>query len=165
MVPPLARNVIDLVLHASYYAGVKKKEKPEEAGEAGPGLGALETDVMKVVWEGDWIAVRDVYERLRLERSIAYTTVMTVMGRLHEKGLLERRQEGRTYLYQARQTRLQVARSFMRKLLDRLFDGRKADAVAALLDAGEKLDEAELGEIRKALADVEHKKAKKHGGA
>lgn len=133
----------------------KTKETEEE-----PGLGALETDVMKVVWNADWVAVRDVYERLRLERSIAYTTVMTVMGRLHDKGMLERRQDGRTYMYQAKQTRLQVAGGFMRKLLDRLFDGRKADAMAALLEASDKLDESELGEIKKKLDELEKRDAK-----
>lgn len=135
--------------------GKKTKQAEEE-----PGLGALETDVMKVVWKGDWVAVRDVYERLRLERSIAYTTVMTVMGRLHDKGMLERRQEGRSYLYQAKQTRLQVAGGFMRKLLERLFDGRKADAMAALLESSDKLDDAELGEIKKQLAELERREPK-----
>ena len=136
-----------------------------EPDENGPGLGELETDIMKVVWLSDWVAVRDVYERLRLERSIAYTTVMTVMGRLHDKGLLDRRQEGRSYIYQARQTRLQVARSFMKKLLERMFDGRKADAMAALLDSTDKLDDAELGELKKQLSELETKKTKgRHGG-
>jgi predicted transcriptional regulator len=134
----------------------RTEEEPSSAG-----LGELETDVMKIVWTGDWTSVRDVYEALRRERSIAYTTVMTVMGRLHDKDMLDRKQDGRTYLYRARQTRGQVARSFMQKMLERLFDGRKADAVAALLDAGDQLDEAELGAIRKAL-DEKEKKGKRH---
>lgn len=150
----LLNNAVDSVLRVSYYAAVasKKKETAED-----PGLGELETDVMKIVWTSDWPSVRDVYEALRRERSIAYTTVMTVMGRLHEKGMLDRKQDGRTYLYQARQSRGQVARSFMQKLLDRLFDGRKADAMAALLDAGDKLDDAELGQIKKQLEEMEKK--------
>lgn len=130
--------------------------KKDKEGEE-PGLGELETDVMKVIWQSNWVAVRDVYERLRLERTIAYTTVMTVMGRLHEKGLLARRQEGRTYHYQAKQTRLEVARGFMRKLLERMFDGRKADAMAALLDSADRIDDAELGEIKRQISNLEHK--------
>lgn len=62
-------------------------------------LGDLEADIMELVWKQSPASVRDVYERLAKKRSIAYTTVMTVMSRLAEKGLLERQQHGRAYLY------------------------------------------------------------------
>ncbi len=61
----------------------------------------LEADIMDIVWSAQWerFAVRDVLEELQKDRKIAYTTVMTTVGRLHEKGLLEREKSGRKYLY------------------------------------------------------------------
>lgn len=59
---------------------------------------------MQVIWDARGpVTVRDVLARLNRQRSqaLAYTTVMTVMSRLAEKGILSRRQEGRGYLYEA----------------------------------------------------------------
>ncbi|GGL59176.1 BlaI/MecI/CopY family transcriptional regulator [Planomonospora parontospora] len=66
------------------------------------GLGALENAIMSLLWScyPRPASVRDVLEALRRDRDIAYTTVMTVMDTLHRKGLLERRAEGRAYIYQ-----------------------------------------------------------------
>ena len=56
----------------------------------------LEADIMEVVWSKGWqeFAVADVQHELERERDIAYTTVMTTVSRLHEKGLLDREREG-----------------------------------------------------------------------
>ncbi len=67
-------------------------------------LGPLEAEVMRGVWQAEGpVSVRQVVERLNGARSqpLAYTTVMTVMSRLAEKGVLSRRREGRSYLYEA----------------------------------------------------------------
>jgi predicted transcriptional regulator len=62
-------------------------------------LGDLEAEIMECVWGGGATSVRDVHRCLLERRDIAYTTVMTVMSRLADKGLLVRRQEGRAYIY------------------------------------------------------------------
>ncbi|MGW4424313.1 BlaI/MecI/CopY family transcriptional regulator [Streptosporangium sp. NPDC004631] len=65
------------------------------------GLGDLEAAIMERLWSYHRPAsVRDVLEDLRREREIAYTTVMTVMDKLHTKGLLRRRTVGRAYVYE-----------------------------------------------------------------
>jgi len=69
----------------------------------GTRFGPLEAEVMNVVWAAAGpVSVRDVAERLNDGRSepLAYTTVMTVMSRLAQKHVLERRREGRGYLYE-----------------------------------------------------------------
>jgi predicted transcriptional regulator len=66
-------------------------------------LGPLEAEVMQVLWPaGKPLGVRAVMEKMNKGRSapLAYTTVMTVMTRLAEKGILSRRHEGRGYLYE-----------------------------------------------------------------
>lgn len=66
-------------------------------------LGDLERRVFAVVCDHDEITVADVLSALQREgRSLAYTTVMTVLSRLWEKGYLLRRRDGKAYLYQAR---------------------------------------------------------------
>ena len=61
----------------------------------------LEADIMDEVWSRNWDAfsVRDALEILQEGRDIAYTTVMTTVKRLFDKGLLDRHKEGRRYIY------------------------------------------------------------------
>lgn len=67
-----------------------------------PALHELESEVMEELWRRSGEAtVREVLEALNssASRVRAYTTVMTVMGKLHRKGLLDRRREGKTDIY------------------------------------------------------------------
>lgn len=64
-------------------------------------LGKLEAEIMTIIWRSKTqISVSDVVKVLTKKRKIAYTTVMTIMGRLLDKGLLVRKPEGLRYLYQ-----------------------------------------------------------------
>jgi predicted transcriptional regulator len=77
-----------------------------------PELHELETEVMEDVWGRDGeVAVRDVMEALnrRTKKPRAYTTYMTILGRLHAKGLVTRRREGKTDLYVPAYTREEYA--------------------------------------------------------
>lgn len=67
-------------------------------------LGELELEVMHIVWEREIVTVRDVLETLTQTRPLAYTTVMTVMSRLADKGLLVADKRGKTYYYRASQS-------------------------------------------------------------
>jgi predicted transcriptional regulator len=77
-----------------------------------PELHELEAEVMENVWSRDGeVAVRDVMEALnsRTKKPRAYTTYMTILGRLHAKGLVTRRREGKTDLYKPSYTREEYA--------------------------------------------------------
>jgi predicted transcriptional regulator len=63
-------------------------------------LTPLELDIMKAVWKNSPITVRTVQESIRPERNLAYTTVMTIMDRLHHKGILRRNLHSRTHYYE-----------------------------------------------------------------
>ena len=69
--------------------------------EVPPPLHELEADVMDAVWERGEASVREVMEALNAgaEKARAYTTYMTIMARLHKKGMLVRRREGKTDFY------------------------------------------------------------------
>ncbi|MGQ0601884.1 MAG: BlaI/MecI/CopY family transcriptional regulator [Anaerolineales bacterium] len=68
-------------------------------------LGELELEIMRVAWRRESVTVRDVLAALEKKRSLAYTTVMTLMGRLEQKGLLVSEKDGKSYRYRAAHTR------------------------------------------------------------
>lgn len=73
---------------------------------AGKMLGELETQVMEIIWQTDEpLAVADVLKVLNKKRDIAYTTVQTIMTRLVDKGVLIRKLDGSSYLYQSKVSR------------------------------------------------------------
>lgn len=77
-------------------------------------LGELEDAVMTRVWRWNRpVTVREVLEDLQRERSVAYTTVMTVLDNLHQKGWVRRTQEGRAYRYEAVSTRAGYSAALM----------------------------------------------------
>lgn len=85
-------------------------------------LGELELAVMDILWGRDEATVRDVLQALNASRSLAYTTVMTVMNRLWGKGILQRRLEGKTHIYHAAGSRegfqSEISRRQVRALVD-----------------------------------------------
>lgn len=93
-------------------------------------FGALEQDVLGVLWAEADLAVRDV--QIRLQRGIAYTTVMTTLDRLFKKGVLSRRRSGRAFRYSTAMTREQLNASIAGRLLSTLLDGRQ-DATLPVL--------------------------------
>jgi predicted transcriptional regulator len=109
-------------------------------------LGDLEDAVMTRVWQWNRpVTVREVLEDLRQERSIAYTTVMTVMDNLHQKGWLRRTSEGRASRYEAVSTRPAYSAALMNEAwaasdnpaaaLVAFFGMMSPEQVAALRDA------------------------------
>jgi BlaI family transcriptional regulator, penicillinase repressor len=88
-----------------------------------PTLTPQELAIMKVVWRLDKATVRDVYETLRERRPIAYTTVMTMMKILEDKGYLKKSLVDRAHVYRPAQRRQQVVGAMLRDFLDRVFDG------------------------------------------
>ena len=88
------------------------------------GIGSLEADILAVVWERKQLTVRDVYETLREQRQIAYTTVMTVMNNLVKKALLTQDRTAIAYAYTPAIPGNEVAGTIMDSVVQRLFRGR-----------------------------------------
>jgi predicted transcriptional regulator len=104
----------------------------------------LEATIMDVVWgkQLSSFAVGDVLAILEKQRDIAYTTVMTTVTRLYEKGILERERDGKRYLYSPKLTREEFLQSTARVVLDEAVGGHQAMAMLA-----EKVSEASAGEL------------------
>ncbi|MBL8241865.1 MAG: BlaI/MecI/CopY family transcriptional regulator [Bryobacterales bacterium] len=82
-----------------------------------------ELEIMKVVWGRERVTVRDVYETLLARRKVAYTTVMTMMRILEEKGYLVKSDAGKAYVYEAAEARERVEGGMVSEFLQRVFDG------------------------------------------
>ena len=82
------------------------------------GFGDLEAVIMQLVWDHDSaVTVRELFDELRHERPIAYTTVMSTMDNLHRKGWLDRVKEGKAYRYAATASREEYSARLMREAL------------------------------------------------
>lgn len=83
------------------------------------GFGELEAVVMERLWAaGGSATVREIFDQLRAEREIAYTTVMSTMDNLFRKGWLAREREGRAYRYRTTASRTEYSAGLMRQALD-----------------------------------------------
>src|SRR6266568_789619 len=115
-----------------------------------PVLTAQELEIMKVVWRSGASTVRDVYETLLERRKIAYTTVMTMMNILEQKGYLKKSSKDRAYVYQATRPQKQVIRGMVREFVDRVFNG-SAEPLLLHLVEDRRLSEQDVEEIRRML--------------
>lgn len=122
--------------------------------KAHPTLTPQELAIMKVVWRLEEATVREVYEALRARREIAYTTVMTMMKILEEKGYLKKTREERAFLYRPSQPRHQVVGAIVRDFLDRVFDGAAAPLLLHLAKEGN-LSKDERRLIRRIAEEID----------
>jgi predicted transcriptional regulator len=114
-------------------------------------LTAHELELMKIVWRHDGpVTVRDVYEALRARRPVAYTTVMTSLKTLEQKGHLKATQQDRANVYRPARPKQQVIREMVREFVDRVFNGAGQPLVVHMLE-DDRISESELREITKML--------------
>jgi len=106
-----------------------------------------ELEVLQLLWRRGPSTVRQAMEALNRRRRRAYTSVMSLLGVMTDKGLLKRRLKGRAYLYEPRVAREKTVGQMLQDLLGRAFDGSAASLVARLLDESSP-SPRELAEIR-----------------
>jgi len=122
-----------------------------------PTLTPQELAIMKVVWRKDETTVRDVYEALQATRPVAYTTVMTMMRILQEKGYLTKATNDRAHVYRPAKPSQQVIGGMVRDFLDRVFDGA-SDALLVHLARDNKLTAKQRRIVRQLLDEKESDK-------
>jgi predicted transcriptional regulator len=100
-------------------------------------LGTLETQVMEAIWDAaEPVAVEDVRTKLEAQgKESAYTTIMTTMSRLFDKGLLQREQRGRAYYYWPTLSRSELDRSVTRRVIDGLLASFTEPAISYFVEA------------------------------
>jgi BlaI family penicillinase repressor len=109
-----------------------------------------ELEIMKIVWQHGTATVREVYEDLLKTRKIAYTTVMTMMGILEQKGRLTKTSRDRAYVYSPSEPQGEVVGNMVHDFVTRVFDGSAKPLLMHLVEK-KKISQQELDEISKLL--------------
>lgn len=102
-------------------------------------LGPLEQEIMDIVWAGKGMTVREVLTCLERRRKIAYTTVMTIMNRLTDKGLLKQELNGKCYIYSAKTSQTKTLKTLVHQTVENFIDQFGEQAVAAFMDEVDQL--------------------------
>ena len=116
-----------------------------------------ELEIMKIVWRRGSATVRDVYEDLLERRKIAYTTVMTMMGILEQKGHLKKSAVERAYIYKPAQPQHEVVGNMVQDFVKRVFNGSAKPLLVHLIEE-QKISPEELDEVSRLLKDKRRQK-------
>ena len=109
-----------------------------------------ELQIMKVVWEMGAATVKEVCDAMSRVKAVAYTTILTLMGILEEKGALVHTRSGRAFLYSPLLSRQQATRNQVRDVVSRFFEGSPEKLIEDILE-NEILDPDQLGTVRSLL--------------
>jgi len=123
-------------------------------------LTPLETLIMNVLWDESPTAVKQVQERLKSIKPMAYSTVLTMMRILRDKGFLASRRQGKADLYRPLVTREDMGRRSLGEVIESFFSGSAEALVSQLLD-NQSLSDEELKAIR---AELDRTLTRRHGG-
>ena len=119
----------------------------------------LELEILKVLWGEGPLMGREVRDSLAVgSRDLAYTSVMTVMGIMVDKGYLRRKKRGNGYIYSARVTEKATTLRMLQDLVKRAYDGSMLAAMVHLLESGD-TDEDEIKELRQLLKHKSEEKS------
>ena len=110
-------------------------------------LGSLQSRVLQALYKRGASSVREIADALK--DKFAYTTVMTVLVRLHEKGLLGREQQGKGYVYTPRYTMAELRDRMAKYLVDEIVEDFGDVALAHFAGALDRVDRRRLARLRK----------------
>ncbi len=127
--------------------GADLKKKSEEIGINGlNSISNLEADIMKIVWERKKVTVREVHEYMlrkeienKKEGFIPYTTVMSTMTTLAEKGLLKQDKSSKTYIYSAAVNNKELSKSIIKSVAEKLLEESSSKMVSHFLSDSSKI--------------------------
>ena len=123
------------------------------------GFGELELSILKALRELGRATVRDIYKSLGSEGG--YTTIMTVMGRMADKGELMREKEGKQYIYWVDSRNESPSKNILQRIQDKIFGGKSTAMVSYLLESNQEISDQDLAEIEKLIQ--KRRSEKKHG--
>jgi len=113
-----------------------------------------ELEVLKVLWGRGPSTGREVLDVLNAQRKRAYTSVMSVLNIMADKGQVTRKPQGRAFIYSAKRPREKTLGKMVSSLLGRAFEGSASSLVSQVLDQSKPASE-ELDKIRKAIEEYE----------
>ena len=97
------------------------------------GLGPLEMEVLDVIWEMERATSREVFEKMREKKRLGQSTVLTVLRRLSDRGILKRDSSGDVYVYSPAVPRFELGGKMVDNIVNRIFGGSVEPVIAHLI--------------------------------
>ena len=117
-------------------------------------IGPLEMKVLGVLNAGGEQSVADIQAALNQDgHELAYTTVMTVLVRLYNKGLVQRRKESRYFLYSPARRKESSPMKILERVKNSLFQTERLKPILSLLESEDDLSREELQELKRAVEE------------
>lgn len=117
-------------------------------------FGPLEAKILELLWEADELSIKEVQQKLESDKPVSFNTVMTVMKRLLDKGMLQKRTVGRTSLFKPIQTKDSFFEEQSKKLTENLLDEFGGLAVTHMLDNLTDVDQVLLGKLEQKIKQL-----------
>jgi len=117
-------------------------------------FGPLEAKIMDILWNDVEMTIKDVQQVLDKEKVTNFNTVMTVMNRLVEKGILQKRIEGRSSLYRPVQSRVEFLNAQSKEMTNELMDEFGNVVVSHMLDALEDVDDDLVAKLEQKIKEL-----------
>ena len=117
-------------------------------------FGPLEAKIMDILWNDVEMTIKDVQQVLDKEKVTNFNTVMTVMNRLVEKGILQKRIEGRSSLYSPVQSRVEFLNAQSKEMTNELMDEFGNIVVTHMLDALEDVDDDLVAKLEQKIKEL-----------
>lgn len=124
------------------------------ARKKSPTLTEAELRLMNIIWEKGKATVGEVVEALETEPPLAYSTVLTTLRILEQKGCVQHTQEGRAYVYEPLVDRQQARHSALQHLISRFFNNSPEQLVLNVLE-NEELNAMELERLKTMIRESE----------
>ncbi|MGE7609146.1 BlaI/MecI/CopY family transcriptional regulator [Peribacillus frigoritolerans] len=121
-------------------------------------FGPLEANIMEYLWNKDEQSIKAVQQSLELDKPINFNTVMTVMNRLVEKGILEKRSEGRLSLFRPVQSKEEFLEEQSKKLTENLLDEFGGAVISHMLDAMKDADQGLIEKLEQKIQSLKKDK-------
>lgn len=121
-------------------------------------FGPLEAKIMDILWDNEQMTIKDVQSVLEKEKATNFNTVMTVMNRLVEKGILNKKAAGRSSFYNPIQTREEFINTQSKEMTHELMDEFGSVVVSHMLDALEDVDEDLVAKLELKIQELKKDK-------
>lgn len=116
-----------------------------------------ELEILEILWTKKEARAQDVHDQLNKSKDVGYTGTLKLMQLMHQKGLLERRREGRSHVYFPLISEAETKNTLLDKFVDATFGGSASRMMMQLL-GNKKVSQREMDEIREYLDRIQEQK-------
>lgn len=115
---------------------------------------AVELEILRILWDLGPSPVREIHARLSELKTTNYSTTVKMLAVMLTKGLLKRNEKASPHIWRAAITRERAAKTFLKELIDKVYDGSAMSLVLQALSSG-KASQQEIDEARRLLDEME----------